>query len=156
MICSTKIEFYMYTKKKIIPAALTCLLITVALVFANSGTIQNNKLQSQVVTGTPLTTDNMHNVEIGGYYDSNVYGEFANSWFKKYTLTVSAPAGWYFTGKPYIHCSRDDQGAFAWNNFVGSPDRFYVTQQTPTFIQATVWAGSRSIVINLACEATKK
>ena len=139
--------------KNIILIALSaCALI---LLFVDSQFIPVDEPQTRIITGPPVETDNMHNVRIGGYYDSNVYREFANSWFKKYTLTVSAPSGWHFTGKPYVHCSRDDQGAFAWNNFVGSSDRFYITQQTPDFIQATVWAGSRSLSINLACEATR-
>jgi hypothetical protein len=107
----------------------------------------------QTFTGPAITTDNMHNVQIQGPYDPKVYREFAHSWFKNYTLTVSAPTGWHFVGKPYVNCVKDDQGAFGWNQFDIAHDRFFVTQQNSNYIVATCWAGSRSMIINLACVA---
>ena len=112
------------------------------------------KVEKQICYGVSVTTESLHNVEMG-QYDPKVYGRYANAWFRKYILTVKAPSGWHFTGEPYVNCVKDDQGAFGWNNFSGAKDRFYVTQRTPTFIETTCWAGSRSIIINLACEATK-
>ena len=112
-------------------------------------------LETQTVYGASVTTEPLHNADIQGAYDPNVYGKYANAWFKRYTLTVSAPAGWHFTGEPYVNCVKDDQGAFGWNNFPAAHDRFFTTQKDPNYIEATCWAGSRSIVINLACVATK-
>jgi hypothetical protein len=111
--------------------------------------------ETQICYGPSVKTDDLHNAVIAGPYNPEVYGKYANSWFKKYTLTVSAPPGWHFTGEPYVNCVKDDQGAFGWNNFPAARDRFYITQRTPTSITATCWAGSRSIIINLACQATK-
>jgi hypothetical protein len=112
------------------------------------------KIESKICYGQGVTTESLHNAVIGAH-DGNVYRQFANAWFRKYTLAVSAPSGWHFTGKPFVNCLRENEGAFAWNNFAGSPDRFIITQSGPNYIEATVWAGSRSIDINLACEATK-
>lgn len=112
------------------------------------------QFETQTCYGPPVTTEDLHEV-IMGQYDPNVYGKYANAWFRKYSLTVSTPAGWHFTGEPFVNCVKDDRGAFAWNNFPGARDRFYITQRTPTSITATCWAGSRSIIINLACQATK-
>lgn len=111
--------------------------------------------ETQTCFGAAVNTDNMHNTRVLGGYNPNVYREFANSWFKHYVLTVSAPSGWHFAGEPYVNCVRDDQGAFGWNNFAGAHDRFFVTARTPNSITCDCWAGSRSITINLACEATK-
>ena len=121
--------------------------------FKTSG--PKTKPETQICYGPAITTDNMDEARIAGPYNPKVYGEYANSWFKNYTLTVTAPSGWHFTGKPFVNCVRDDRGAFGWNNFPAAHDRFYVTQSNPNLITATCWAGSRSIVINLACEATK-
>lgn len=110
--------------------------------------------EKQICYGTAIRTEDMHN-RIMGQYDPNVYGQYANAWFKKYTLTVTAPAGWHFTGEPFVNCVQDNQGAFGWNNFAGARDRFFVTARTPNSITTTCWAGSRTILINLACEATK-
>ena len=112
------------------------------------------KPETKIIYGASITTESLHNAVIGEY-DPNVYRQFANAWFKKYTLTVSAPSGWHFTGKPFVNCVKDNQGACGWNNFAGSPDRFYTTQNGPSSVETTCWAGSRSIEINLACEATK-
>lgn len=112
-------------------------------------------LENQICYGPAITTENLHNTEIAGPYDPNIYGKFANSWFRKYIIAVSAPAGWHFTGEPYMNCIRDDQGSFRWNNSSGGHDQYRVTQRNPNYIQATCWIGSRSIMINLACQATK-
>jgi hypothetical protein len=107
----------------------------------------------QTVTGPAVTTENMYNIKIQGAPDPNVYAEHAHSWFRKYTLSVTAPAGWHFIGTPYVNCVKDDRGAFDFNNFHAAFDRFFVTQRTPNEIVATCWVGSRSIIINLACVA---
>ena len=135
--------------------SLYTLLFGCALLTSGSLSLHPATIETQTIQGPAITTDNMHNTEIGGPYDPNVYGRFANSWFKRYTLTVTAPSGWHFTGEPYVNCIKDDQGAFGWNNFPAAKDRFFVTEKSPSRIVATCWAGSRSIVINLACQATK-
>jgi len=111
-------------------------------------------LQTQIVYGSAVQTHGLHNSTncACGRYE---HRHFANSLFAKHTLRVSVPSGWHFTGKPFVNCVINDQGAFEWNNFAGSPDRFIITQSTPDYIEAVVWAGSRQITINLACEATK-
>ena len=111
------------------------------------------KIEKQTCFGPKVKTESLHDAVVGEHGPE--YKQFANAWFKKYTLTVSAPSGWKFAGEPYVNCVEDDRGAFGWNNFSAAKDRFYVIQRTPTYIEATCWAGSRSIVINLACEAVK-
>jgi predicted nuclease of predicted toxin-antitoxin system len=54
-----------------------------------------------------------------------------------------------------VHILKDNDGAFAWNNFAGSPDRFIVTESNSNFKAATVWAGSHPMVIQLACVAVR-
>jgi len=113
-------------------------------------------LQTQVIYGPSITTDDMHNVQVEGAYDPTVYGEYANSWFKHYTLEVDAPAGWTFTGAPWVNLVSQDQNAreaFGWNNFAGAHDRFFIIQRGPNKIVCTCWAGSHPMIINLACTA---
>jgi len=119
-------------------------------------------MPEQTIYGPPITTEDLHNRSIMGAYDPAVYGEYANSWFKHYTLSVTAPAGWTFTRAPSVHLvgpgsnvsAGDAQAGFNWNSFPAAHDRFFIIQQTPTFIQCTCWAGSHSMIINLACDAT--
>src|SRR3954447_12947219 len=78
-------------------------------------------VEKQVLYGQSVPTEDLHE-RVMGYYDPKVYGMYANGWFRKYTLTVSAPAGWHFTGEPYVNCVQDNQGAFGWNNFPAAHD----------------------------------
>ncbi len=115
----------------------------------------------QTIYGPTITTDNLHEARIGAH-DPSVYQEFANEWFKHYTLTVSVPAGWTLEGDPWVNLVGPAPGeslgyaqaAFGWNNFPGAHDRFFVTQRTPNHIECTCWAGSHPMAINLACNAT--
>lgn len=116
-------------------------------------------MQRKTIYGPSIQTDNMHNAEVVGPYDSNVYGEYANSWFKRYTLTISVEPGWHFEGDPSVHLVSTDREAiegFTWNNFPGAHDRFFVTQRSLNFIECTCWAGSHPMIINLACDAVKE
>jgi len=118
--------------------------------------------QSQIFYGSTISTDDMHNVQVQGPYDPAVYGEYANSWFKHYTIDVHAPAGWTFQGSPWVNfvgpiggeSMQDAQGAFGWNMFPAAHDRFFVIQRNATYIQCTCWAGSHPMQINLACMAS--
>jgi len=129
------------------------LFLSLSVVTIKAQSKQPTTALQQTFTGDAITTENLHDARIQGPFDSNVYRQYANAWFKKYTLKVSAPAGWHFVGQPYVHCVKDDQGAFAWNNFPAAHDRFFITQQNANYIVATCWAGSRSMIINLACLA---
>ncbi|MBB6239498.1 hypothetical protein HDC90_004151 [Pedobacter sp. AK013] len=56
---------------------------------------------------------------------------------------------------PRVNCVRNNQGAFEWNRFDVAKDRVYQNSRTSNYIEYSVWAGSRPIEINLACEAVK-
>ena len=73
--------------------------------------------------------------------------------FGVYTVTVSAPKGWYFTGEPTLNCVKDNDGSFGWN--MGYINHMKITERTPNFIKATIYLSSKSIQVNLKCEATK-
>src|SRR6266702_1176821 len=109
------------------------------------------KIDTQTFYGTSVTTKDEHNNSCPNGNES--HRNFANACFNRYSLSVTAPAGWTFQGDPWVNCVRDNDGAFGWNNFAGAHDRFYVTQRNSNSIVATVWAGSRSMEINLACTA---
>jgi len=140
-----------------VTALLIVLLISGTIISFPSFKSDSKTQDSQICYGPSVTTDNLHNSPCAGVHTTD-YGCYANSLFKKYTLTVSAPAGWHFTGQPYVNLVSQDQDAkdgFTWNNFPGAHDRFFITQQNPNSIVATCWAGSHPMEINLACEATQ-
>jgi len=111
-------------------------------------------VETQICYGPSKKSRGMHNTDCVTCNSDPLPKECFDGWcFGKYTLTVSAPSGWHFTGKPFLHCVVDNQGSCAWNG--GYTNRMIVTQSTPNFIEATVFIGSREITVNLGCEATK-
>jgi hypothetical protein len=87
------------------------------------------------------------------------YGCFDNWRFRKYELTVNAGHGFHFIGEPWINLVNHDQlsaEAFVWNNFPAAHDRFFITQKNPDQITAVCWAGSHSMIINLACQVSNE
>lgn len=110
--------------------------------------------ETQVIYSAPQTTESLHNAVMGAH-DPNVYRQFANAWFKKYTFTIEAPSGWTFNGEPFVNFIQGNKGAFDWNNFWAAKDRVYVIERTPNKIVTVVWAGSNSFQINVGCNATR-
>lgn len=138
---------------------MVCLIfMAIAIGIFSSFNNVSEKKETKIFYGKSQTTQSLDNTPCAGlrspvngiYYDC-----FANAVFRKYEFTVSCDPGWHFVGKPFMNCLRDNQGSCAWNAFDKATDRFYVTETKPDFIRATVWAGSRDIEINLACEAVK-
>lgn len=143
--------------KKLIPPLIFLITCGITVFLLSFKTIVNGKPKPELFWGKTVTTQDLHNALCSqfGPFDPNVYGCFDKFMFHKYTLYVHAPPGWHFTGTPYVRCTRDNDGAFGWNNFPGAHDRFYITSSNATDITAIVWAGSHSIDISLACEATQ-
>ncbi|QDW25270.1 hypothetical protein [Pedobacter sp. KBS0701] len=126
---------------------------------AHSNSInEKHEPETQTFYGSAVTTNNWHNVTgIEGPRDESKLRVFAGAVCEKYTLSVSAPKGWHFMkdAVPRVNCVKNDQGAFEWNRFDVAKDRVYQNSRTSNYIEYSVWAGSRSIEINLACEAVK-
>jgi len=143
---------------KVINKSFFLLLAIGLLVFSSFINFSTVKVETQMCYGPSQTTQSLHNTPCAGLrspVNGIYYGCFANAAFRKYEFTVSCGTGWHFTGNPKMYCVKDNEGSFGWNGFDRSPDRFFITEKTPTFMRATVWAGSHDIEIKLGCEATK-
>jgi hypothetical protein len=116
----------------------------------------NEKQQvKQMIYGPTVRTRSYHNSEcIYCNNDPNAHTCIDRWCFGIYELTVSAPAGWYFTGEPQLNCVEDNDGAFNWN--LGYTNHKVILQRDPKFIKIRYFIGSRSIQVNLKCEATKE
>lgn len=106
-----------------------------------------------MIWGPTATTPELHNHRFsGGNPDCHKVGD--GKWcFKRTNLRVWTPNHrWVFTGQAVVQVVRDNQGSAGWNG-IGAPDRFRITLQNPTEIQAFVLTNSRSIDVRLGAEA---
>ncbi len=112
--------------------------------------------ETRIAYGPSVVTHDLHNTNCvncnGARFEHGCFDKWC---FGKHILTVHTDAGYTFTGTPYVNCVVDNQGSCAWNNFAGAKDRFIITERDDNRIVATVYAGSRQITIQLACEETK-
>ena len=138
-------------------AAAAALLIFASFVLATAKNKElKHKPDKQIAYGGSVTTYDLNNTYCSLCNSANFeHGCFDKFCFGKHILTVTTDAGYTFTGTPFVHCVTDNQGSFGWNNFPGAPDRFIITERDANKIVATVYAGSRQITINLACEETR-
>lgn len=109
--------------------------------------------ETQICYGPTVQTEDLSNAYCIGEYDPKVYVCWDKFFFRKYKLSVSAPKGWHFIGEPSVNCVQDNQGSCAWNG--GFFNRIITTQSSPTYKEIEVGISSRSIKINLKCEAIK-
>jgi len=119
---------------------------------------ETQKPETQTFFGPSVKTNDWHDVtDIQGPRNDDKLRVFAGAVCEKYILSVSAPKGWHFVkdAVPRVNCVRNNQGAFEWNKFDVAKDRVYQNSRTSNYIEYSVWAGSRPIEINLACEAVK-
>jgi hypothetical protein len=139
----------------LIVATTLAILTSFTLIMTNAK-VHKHKLDTRIAYGPSVETHDLHNTYCslcnGANFDHECFDKFC---FGKHILTVTTDAGYTFTGKPFVHCVVDNEGSFGWNNFAGAPDRFIITERDANRIVATVYAGSRKITINLACEETK-
>lgn len=109
-------------------------------------------MKSQTFTGPAVQTEELNNTPCYGVHDMNVYECIGSNLYHKYKLTISAPAGWHFGGSPRVNCVQDNQGSFAWN-MTATHFKMIIIQNNSNYIEAQVSVSSRSIMINLACDA---
>lgn len=130
------------------------IVITISISLTSYVVVQYPNQEKQTCYGPAITSQSRHNQECWMCNNDPYLHECIDKWcFGVYTLTVSAPSGWHFTGEPSLNCVRDNQGSFAWN--LGYTNRMRIVQRDPNFIKAVVYISSRSIEVNLKCEATK-
>lgn len=137
---------------------LTILFITVITVVALSMLVFSFKKsgatqEKTMIYGPTVKTEEMHNALCEGVITTD-YKCFDKFKFRKYVLSVSAPDGWDLTGEPVLNCVQDNEGSCAWNG--GFWNRAVVLESSPKLKKVLVYLSSRSIMVNLKCEATKK
>lgn len=130
-------------------------LASFTLIAAKKRTLRSNP-EKRIAYGPSVVTHNLHNTTCvncnGATFEHGCFDKFC---YGKHILTVHTDAGYTFTGSPFVNCVTDNDGSCGWNNFAGAKDRFIITERDDNKIVATVYAGSRQITIQLACEETK-
>jgi hypothetical protein len=136
-------------------ATLACLIFASVVLVSMKSKETKHKGDKRIAYGPSVQTHDLHNTYCSYCNGANFeHGCFDKFRFGKHILTVTTDAGYTFTGDPFVHCVTDNDGSFGWNNFPGAHDRFIVTERDANRIVAIVYAGSRQITINLACEET--